>query len=118
MVQTERIPLLAAAADIISHQCSHSKAIEAEALCCHPVCLVQMERRDRLRKIMAAADEETLADAFEALVPAGALRDAVPFKEIFYTEGTPALLDARLQVRCPHPPRRVPCQPAVRLKAS
>ena len=79
---------------------------------------MQMERRDRLRKIMAAADEETLADAFEALVPAGALRDAVPFKEIFYTEGTPALLDARLQVRCPHPPRRVPCQPAVRLKAS
>ena len=52
-----------------------------------------------MRKLMAAADEGTLAEAFEALGPAAAAADAVPFKELFYTEGAPGLLEARLQAR-------------------
>lgn len=49
-----------------------------------------------MRGLMAAADEDTLAAAYEALAPPG-VHDAVPFKELFYTEGSGALQQARLQ---------------------
>ena len=61
-----------------------------------------MERRERLRKLMAALDEETVADAFEALGPGMSIADVAPTKEVFYTEGPETLLDARTQVRCGH----------------
>ncbi len=59
----------------------------------------QMERRERLRKLMAAMDEDTVADAFEALGPGFSVAEQAPTKEIFYTEGPETLLDARMQAR-------------------
>ena len=61
----------------------------------------QMERRERLRKLMAALDEDTVAGAFEALGPGFSVAEQAPVKEVFYTEGTETLLDARMQVRLP-----------------
>ena len=62
-------------------------------------CGAQMERRERLRKLMAALDEDTVADAFEALGPGVSVAEVAPTKEVFYTEGAEELLDARMQVR-------------------
>ncbi len=61
----------------------------------------QMERRERLRKLMAAMDEDTVAGAFEALGPGFSVAEQAPAKEVFYTEGPETLLDARMQVRTP-----------------
>ena len=66
-----------------------------------------MERRERLRKLMAAMDEDTVAGAFEALGPGFSVAEQAPIKEVFYTEGADTLLDARMQVR------RRPCRTAL-----
>ncbi|KAL3132459.1 hypothetical protein ABBQ32_009012 [Trebouxia sp. C0010 RCD-2024] len=59
----------------------------------------QMERRARLRKIMATMDDE---DDRKAALPGGAFEEeyeeaAPPKKELFYTEGPASLKQARLQ---------------------
>ena len=62
------------------------------------VCLVQMERRDRLRHLLATADDDTAAklttqDGQQQETTAESLAD-----KVFYTEGTDALKEARTQV--------------------
>ena len=58
---------------------------------------MQAERRDRLRSLLASMDDEEL-DAFSA-GPAAEFIPQEPGKaELFYTEGSPALREARLQV--------------------
>lgn len=59
--------------------------------------MVQMERRERLRKLCAQlADEDVLA-AMDALEPEGGDKQFVP-STVFYTNGQPALVEARLEV--------------------
>ncbi|DBB14069.1 TPA: hypothetical protein ACH3X3_001030 [Trebouxia sp. C0006] len=60
----------------------------------------QMERRARLRKIMATMDDE---DERKAALPGGAFEEeyeeaAPPKKELFYTEGSALLKQARLHI--------------------
>lgn len=57
----------------------------------------EMERRDRLRKLCAQlADEDVLA-AMDALEPEDGTKQFVP-TSVFYTEGSPALVEARLKL--------------------
>ena len=57
----------------------------------------EMERRERLRTLLAALDA---ADGGELPAPADAemLTEAPPMAELFYTEGSEALLAARMQI--------------------
>ena len=59
---------------------------------------VQAERRDRLRSLLATMDDEEL-DTFSAGPAADFLPQEPTRSELFYTEGSPALRAARLQVR-------------------
>ena len=63
----------------------------------------QMERRDRLRKLLAHMGEEAAVAALgpptdAEMAEAAAAVAAVPTTEVFYTEGPPALADARQEI--------------------
>ena len=61
-----------------------------------------MERRDRLRKMLAGMDEEQAVAALgpptDQEMAEAAAGSAVPINEVFYTEGTPALRAARQDI--------------------
>ena len=84
---------------MIRPSCYGNTAISAIGNVYHDAWLPQMERRERLRKLMAAMDEDTVAEAFEALGPGFSVAEHAPTKEVFYTEGPETLLDARMQAR-------------------
>ncbi|PRW05847.1 U4 U6 small nuclear ribonucleo PRP4 [Chlorella sorokiniana] len=63
----------------------------------------EMERRDRLRKLLAHMGEEAAVAALgpptdAEMAEAAAAVAAVPTTEVFYTEGPPALADARQEI--------------------
>ena len=61
-------------------------------------CVIQMERRERLRKIMATMDDEEAAAALPEGTFDYVVEEAIRHREIFYTEGIAELLDARKEV--------------------
>lgn len=66
-------------------------------------CFSQMERRDRLRKLLAHMGEDAAVAALgpptdAEMAEAAAAVAAVPTTEVFYTEGPPALADARQEI--------------------
>lgn len=58
---------------------------------------LQMERRERLRKLCAQLTDEDVLAAMDALEPEGRDKQFVP-STVFYTNGPPALVEARLKV--------------------
>lgn len=61
-----------------------------------------MERRERLRKLLAAMEEEKVLEAMDAVEPEDAQREHFIPSTTFYTEGPQALVDARVSVRENH----------------
>jgi hypothetical protein len=57
-----------------------------------------MERRERLRKLLADMEEEKVLEAMDALEPADQQQQQFVPSTTFYTEGTQALHDARINV--------------------
>ena len=57
-----------------------------------------MERRERLQKALADMEEDAVLAAMDALEPADAAPQQFVPSTTFYTEGSPALLDARVAV--------------------
>ena len=58
---------------------------------------MQPERRDRLRELLATMDDDDL-DEYMAGPGADFEPQEAPRSELFYTEGSPALRAARMQV--------------------
>ena len=64
-----------------------------------------MERRERLRKLLADMEEEKVLEAMDALEPADQQQQQFVPSTTFYTEGTQALHEARVNVSpCLHMP--------------
>lgn len=59
----------------------------------------QMERRERLRTMLSAMEEEKVLAAMDAVEPEDAAREQFVPSTTFYTEGPQALLDVRVAVR-------------------
>jgi hypothetical protein len=57
-----------------------------------------MERRERLRKLLADMEEEKVLEAMDALEPADQQQQQFVPSTTFYTEGTQALQEARVHV--------------------
>jgi hypothetical protein len=57
-----------------------------------------MERRERLRKLLADMEEEKVLEAMDALEPADQQQQQFVPSTTFYTEGTAALHAARVNV--------------------
>jgi hypothetical protein len=57
-----------------------------------------MERRERLRKLLADMEEEKVLEAMDALEPADQQQQQFVPSTTFYTEGTQALHEARVNV--------------------
>lgn len=61
-------------------------------------CVLQMERRERLRKLLAEMEEEKVLEAMDALEPEDQQQQQFVPSTTFYTEGPQALMDARVAV--------------------
>lgn len=69
----------------------------------------QMERRERLRKLLADMDEERVLAAMDAVEPQDQQQQQFVPSTTFYTEGGQALLEARLAVRASYQQQLVVC---------
>ncbi len=79
----------------------HVKKVDAQNHCT-AIAPPQMERRERLRKLLAAMEEEKVLEAMDAVEPEDAQREHFIPSTTFYTEGPQALVDARVSVRENH----------------